>query len=99
MDRPLRGVSFDALGTLLHPREPIARTYAHVAREFGIGAREEEISRGLRAALSTPAERGAPTLDGRALWRPIVARVTGSTDEAYFEALYRIFGEARTWQL
>lgn len=39
-------LTFDAFGTLFHPRQPIATQYAAVAREHGLsGFTDEEISK------------------------------------------------------
>lgn len=39
-------LTFDAFGTLFHPRQPIAAQYAHVAREHGLsGFTDEEMGR------------------------------------------------------
>jgi len=40
----IRTAFFDAAGTLFDSREPIGRTYARIARQFGVDATEEAIA-------------------------------------------------------
>src|SRR5208282_2372303 len=42
---------FDAAGTLFEPREPIGRTYARLARQFGLDAPEDTVAAGFRRAF------------------------------------------------
>ncbi len=42
---------FDAAGTLFEPREPVGRTYARLARQFGLDASEDAVTAGFRRAF------------------------------------------------
>ena len=44
-------VFFDAAGTLFEPREPVGRTYARLARQFGLAASEDTVAAGFRRAF------------------------------------------------
>ena len=47
----ITAVFFDAAGTLFEPREPIGRTYARLARDFGLEASEEAVAASFRHAF------------------------------------------------
>ena len=47
----IRAVFFDAAGTLFEAREPIGRTYARLARDFGLDAPEDAIAASFRGAF------------------------------------------------
>src|SRR5712692_3687933 len=97
----IRAAFFDAAGTLFEPREPVGRTYARLARQFGVEASEEAVAAGFRRAFGD-----APGLafgPGRATgelrrlerewWRMRVAEtfaVLGSFADfdAYFDTLF-----------
>lgn len=99
---PVQGLSFDAAGTLLHPREPVARVYCRLAQEHGVveldGAplTDARVARRFAAALrSAPGrQRG----DGRVFWQHVVQASLGSSDAALFEALYRFYAEPGAWR-
>ena len=47
----IRAAFFDAAGTLFESREPIGRTYARLARDFGLDASEDSVAPSFRRAF------------------------------------------------
>jgi putative hydrolase of the HAD superfamily len=105
-----RAVFFDAAGTLFEPREPIARSYARIARNFGLDASEEQIAANFHHAFgSAPAlgfGPGHPPSElrrlERAWWRERVAETFADLGhfrdfDACFEALFGYFAEPEHW--
>jgi putative hydrolase of the HAD superfamily len=94
----VRAVFVDAVGTLLHTREPIGVTYARAARAHGHEAHPVEVEARFRAALRAPRavrQEG----DGRAYWSEIVRESVGVDDPALFEHLYAWYASPRAWWL
>lgn len=89
----------DAAGTLLHPIEPVAVTYARIARAHGVEADPVEVGRRFRAAFARPGSGPRYVGDGRPFWRAVVAHAVGSDAPALFEALYEAFAEPRAWRI
>jgi len=106
----IRAAFFDAAGTLFEPREPIARSYARLARRFGLDAPEDAIATQFRHAFGT-----APGLAfghglrhdelrrlERGWWRERVAETFASLGhfpdfDAYFDALFSHFADPHSW--
>jgi putative hydrolase of the HAD superfamily len=105
-----RAVFFDAAGTLFDPREPIARSYARIARNFGLDASEEQIAAKFHHAFGN----ASPLAFGpghppevlrrfeRAWWRERVAETFASLGyfrdfDSCFEALFAYFAEPEHW--
>jgi putative hydrolase of the HAD superfamily len=114
-ERPrIRAVIFDAVGTLLRLREPVGETYARLARAYGVelppSRLEEAFSRCLAAAPPN-VHPGQPLSRIEALerdwWRNLVRATFRSADgmvrfedfDAFFEALFRLYGTAAAWEL
>jgi putative hydrolase of the HAD superfamily len=101
MNHDVRAVFFDAVGTLIHPAEPPARTYAAVAARRGIVLDEAEIGRRFRAAFRTEDERdraaGWVTSEVREVerWRNIVSATLG--DDRCFPELWDYFAKPEAW--
>lgn len=93
----IRALLVDAGGTLLHPREPVARTYARMAADHGHGVDEASVRAGFARAFSRPRAGLRYVGDGRPFWREVVAEATGSDDPALFEALYRWYMLPEAW--
>lgn len=109
----LRLVAFDAVGTLIHPREPVGASYARLARAHGVELPawrlEDAFRRVLRGAPAmvfpgeAPARRAARE---RAWWRDVVRATFRAADqmavfpdfEALFAALFAYFGESGAWR-
>jgi putative hydrolase of the HAD superfamily len=109
-DGMLRGVFFDAAGTLFHTREPAGSSYAKIARRFGVEADERDVvaafHRAFRqaAGLAFGPGRDAAELRGleRRWWRDLVARTfegvgNFSDFDAYFEELFAFFADPAHW--
>jgi putative hydrolase of the HAD superfamily len=106
----IRAAFFDAAGTLFEAREPIGRTYARLARDFGLGASEEAVAASFRRAFGA-----APGLAfglglrhdelrrlERRWWRERVAETFTPLGkfpdfDAYFDALFARFADPGHW--
>jgi putative hydrolase of the HAD superfamily len=106
----LRAVFFDAAGTLFDTREPVGRSYARLARDYGADLPEAEVAERFRHAFGSgpglafgpghaPAElRGLE----RDWWKRLVARTFEGAEftdfDAYFDALFAFFGDPANWR-
>src|SRR5271170_5091084 len=92
---------FDAAGTLFEAREPIGRTYARLARDFGLDAPEDAVAASFRRAFgAAPGLAFGPGFRDdelrrleREWWRRRVGETFDpigkfSDFEAYFDALF-----------
>ena len=106
----IRAAFFDAAGTLFEPREPVGRTYARLAREFGVDASEAAVAAGFRLAFGdAPGLAFGPghaTGELRRLerewWRMRVAETFAALGsfadfDAYFHALFDYFANPAHW--
>jgi putative hydrolase of the HAD superfamily len=102
----IRAVFFDAAGTLFESREHIGRTYARLARDFGLDVSEEAVAAGFRRAFGA-----APGLAfglglrhdelrrlERRWWRERVSETFAPIGkfrdfDAYFDALFAHFAD------
>jgi putative hydrolase of the HAD superfamily len=102
----IRTAFFDAAGTLFDSREPIGRTYARIAQQFGVDATEEAIAARFRqvfhSAEGLAFGPGHPADEIRRLerdwWRARVAATFAPfgkfTDfDAYFSTLFAYFAD------
>ena len=102
----IRAAFFDAAGTLFEPREPIGRTYARLAREFGVDASEAAVASGFRRAFGdAPGLAFGPghapdeirRLE-REWWRMRVAETFAALGSfADFDALFDYFADPIHW--
>jgi putative hydrolase of the HAD superfamily len=110
MSRMIRAVFFDAAGTLFEPREPIGRTYAQLARDFGLDVPEDSVDGSFRRAFGA-----APGLAfglglrpdelrrlEREWWRRRVTETFAPLGkfpdfEAYFDALFAHLANPDHW--
>lgn len=106
----IRAAFFDAAGTLFESREPIGRTYARLAREFGLDASEDAVAASFRRAFGE-----APGLAfglglrpdelrrlERHWWRDRVSETFAPLGkfpdfDAYFDALFSYFANPDHW--
>jgi len=107
----LKAIFFDAAGTLFEAREPVGRTYARIAREYGLDAPEAAVIEGFRRAFAAAPViafgRGHRAGELRALergwWRAVVADsfaglgVFPNLDRC-FEALFAYFADPAHWK-
>lgn len=109
----IRAVLFDAVGTLLHVREPVGETYARVAATHGIAIAPAALSRAFPRVLRAMPSMVFPGRDGESLrlaergwWHTLVRDVfasaggvsTGEPFERCFAALFEHFGGAAAWR-
>ncbi|MDO8434622.1 MAG: HAD-IA family hydrolase [Candidatus Binatus sp.] len=108
----IRAAYFDAAGTLFDSREPIGRSYARIARQFGVDASEDAVAARFREAFH--ASEGLAFGQGhradeirrleREWWR---ARVVATFEpfgrfrdfDAYFAALFEYFADPAHWRV
>lgn len=77
-------LTFDAFGTLIVPREPIARQYADAARSHGLsGFTEDDVARNFRTAFKEQSRQnpnyGKATGMGAAKWWANVGSLSTGT--------------------
>src|SRR5690242_9231358 len=100
----IRWVLFDAVGTLMFPDPPVAKTYRAVARRFGSRRTPEEIGERFARALAAERASGGPTSEAneRQRWRRIVAAVIDDVSqhhESLFRELWRHFASRHSWRV
>lgn len=106
----IRAAFFDAAGTLFESREPIGRSYARIALQFGLDAPEDAVAASFRRAFGR-----APGLAfglglrkdevrrlERRWWRDRVADTFAPLGkfpdfDAYFDALFAYFADPHSW--
>lgn len=106
----IRAAFFDAAGTLFESREPIGRSYARIARDFGLDATEDAVAASFRHAFgAAPGLAFGPDLRPDELrrmerhwWRDRVADTFAPLGkfldfDAYFDALFAYFADPRSW--
>ncbi len=107
----LKAVFFDAAGTLFEAREPVGRTYARIAREYGLDAPEAAVVAGFRRAFAAAPViafgRGHSPAELRALerqwWRAVVAETFAGLGafpefDGCFDAMFKYFADPAHWQ-
>jgi len=106
----VKGVFFDAAGTLFETREPVGETYARLARAYGVDASAEAVDAGFRRTFrdASPLAFGPGRDPGelrhleRDWWRGLVAKSFAgigkfSDFDAYFNALFEFFADPAHW--
>lgn len=110
MSRVLRGVFFDAAGTLMETREPVGASYARIARKYGVEASASDVSAAFRRVFHhAPGLAFGPGHPPESLrrmerqwWRELVAKTFEGFGrfrdfEAYFNELFEFFGDPVNW--
>ena len=104
MPFPIRAVSFDLVGTLLFPAEPVAHTYARMARMHGHEEDEAvlaaRLAEAMRAADWDMLVRWGP----EGFWRRIVRaafadRLAPHVLDAVFASLFDWFARPAAWRI
>lgn len=103
----VRGVVFDAVGTLMFADPPVASIYTDVGHRFGSRKTVEQVAAAFRHAFRAVEEAdragNLSTSERREQrrWREIVADVLDDADdpEACFGSLYAHFARPRAWRL
>ncbi|GIX03700.1 MAG: hypothetical protein KatS3mg113_0706 [Planctomycetaceae bacterium] len=105
-------IVFDAVGTLIAPREPIAETYCRFARSYGIAPSTETIGSmftryfAQSEALSFVGESPQPGWETnetaervRWLWiiRQLFPELSWETSRALFDELWQYYASAHAW--
>jgi putative hydrolase of the HAD superfamily len=104
IDAAIRAVFFDAVGTLLFPRDPVARTYAEFARRTGIQVNEDEVSLAFHRAFArqetVDLQAGWRTNEERERhrWQSIVAEVLPGA-KGSFDELWARFATPAAWSV
>jgi len=102
--RPIRAVLFDAIGTLLLPREPVAATYCRLARPLGSRLSETAVAANFAAALADDqaSHETSEELE-RKRWREIVVQSLTDLESRHvdplFEQLWDYFAQPDSWRL
>ena len=108
----IRAALFDAVGTLIHLREPVGETYARVARQAGVDVPASALQAAFAPALRAMPPMAFPGLgpmevqqEERAWWRSVVdavfraARAAPFSDfERCFDRLFDHFASAGAWR-
>jgi putative hydrolase of the HAD superfamily len=108
-DMAIKGIFFDAAGTLIKPARRVGESYAVFAQKYGITVSSQEIAERFRVCFpSAPplAFPGAPAeaieeLE-RAWWKELVRRVWEPWDrfqrfDEYFDELFTYFAQPKSW--
>jgi putative hydrolase of the HAD superfamily len=106
----IKAVFFDAAGTLFETHEPVGKTYARIARAYGVGASAETIDAAFRhtfrdaSPLAFGAARESQELRRleRDWWRRLVATTFAGLGEfidfeAFFNTLFEFFADPAHW--
>lgn len=94
---PGTALLLDAAGTLLRPTEPVAETYARVARAHGVEADPRAIAERFPIAMREAAPLRCGAADWRSFWQAVVLRCLGSEDPQLLDALIHHFAQPRAW--
>ncbi len=110
----MRAVLFDAVGTLIQLREPVGKTYAHMARDFGVSvpavqiqsAFEDVFPRMPPMAFPEQSAAGRARLE-RVWWQNLVQATFNAADrtiqfanfDQYFDRLFAHFATSTAWQV
>lgn len=94
-----RALLLDAAGTLLHPAEPIADSYARVGRRHGLDIDAATIAPRIGPSMreARPLRRDDP--EWRAYWQTVVHRCTGSDDPRVLDELLAYFRGPSAWTI
>jgi putative hydrolase of the HAD superfamily len=104
IDSAIRAVFFDAVGTLIVPSAPVARTYVEFGRRHGVNCIEDEVRGRFRDAFARQEEidreSGWRTNEARerARWRAIVSEVLPGAEGA-FDELWAWFSSPAAWTI
>ena len=108
--RPLRAVSFDAAGTLIHTARPVGELYAGVAARHGVDVDPEGLHARFRVAFGEAPPLAFPAAPAGELrtrekdwWRAVVRRVFDGIAfrdfDAFFDDLFAFFASPAAWRV
>ena len=107
----IKGIFFDAAGTLFYLPKSVGFHYALVGREIGLNLDEERTDQAFHSAWKQmpprPASEGPREDDDKGWWRDIVDRVLDEVAPSlqeldrdnFFEIVYEHFTEAGVWEV
>jgi putative hydrolase of the HAD superfamily len=108
----LKVIFFDAAGTLFEPREQVGRTYARLARGYGVAASDEQVHNAFRRTFASAPGlafgpgHGAAELRRleRQWWHGLVKATfvelgTFTRFDEYFDKLFAYFADPDNWCL
>ena len=106
----IRVIALDAVGTLIHPVQPVAATYVEVARQFGVELQQDAIAAKFKAAIQrhtidssfdSPSLATSEAIERR-WWHGFIAEVL-ELDSAgaapIFDALWDYYAKPESWRL
>ena len=106
IDAAIRAVYFDAVGTLLFPRQAVGATYADFAARHGIAVDESCFSVAFREAfmrqelLDSRNNWRTDETRERTRWRAIVAElIPGAGSTQCFDELWNWYGRPQAWRV
>ncbi len=106
--KSVKGVLFDAVGTLIHPEPSVAQAYLQAGARYGSQLDEATIAEKFRAAMAGEDEADALLHRGRTSeqreqlrWRRIVMQVFNDVADRkqLFDDLWRHFAAPTSWRL
>jgi putative hydrolase of the HAD superfamily len=105
----VKAVFFDVGGTLIHPWPSVGAVYSEVGNQFGFLATTEVMEHAFRRTWKRLRLGGEGTLttSDKEWWRRLVFETldslnlegSGQARQAYFEALFKVFGEPEAWRV
>jgi len=100
---PIRVVLFDAVGTLIEARPPVAEVYLEAGRRFGTQRSLAEIRQRFRTSFGRHGQAGRTDEENeRCRWRAIVREVLDDVHqdaERLFEVLWEHFANSANWHV
>ncbi|WP_236027902.1 HAD-IA family hydrolase [Candidatus Methylacidithermus pantelleriae] len=110
MPLKLKGIFFDAVGTLIRPARPIGHTYARVAHHYGVYLEPKQVEKAFQEVFARMQWRPSASVpqDGedRTWWREVVFGVLENFSvgpafpfESYFAELYELFARPDQWRV
>jgi len=105
--RGIKGIYFDAGGTLLHPHPSVGEIYALVLRRWGVDLPAAELQQGFRESWThltrTPKDFTSEETE-KQWWRKLVLMTLDRRErprdfDGFFEDLYVSFASAEYWRL
>jgi len=94
---PGTALLLDAAGTVLQPREPVARTYARFATAHGARCNPSSVERALAHGMEAFRGLRALSRDWRPYWAAVIRHSTGCDAPGLLEDLYDHFARGDAW--
>ncbi len=106
----IRVIALDAVGTLIHPVQPVAATYVQVAGQFGVELNQDAIAAKFKAAIrrhtldssfDSPSLATSEAIE-RTWWHGFIAEVLeldSISAAPIFDALWDYYAKPESWRL